>query len=326
MYMSYSYRFTTQGIGGLDYGAPGDDETRFKVLDKLVELGCTNWDTADIYGDSEVLIGKWFKATGKRDQIFLASKFGITPEGPNGSPEYLNQQLNQSLERLGVDTIDLYYVHRIDSKTPIETTMNALVDLVKAGKIRYIGLSEPSPTTLRRANKVHPIAAIQVEYSPFVLDIEQKGHLLDTARELGVTVVAYSPLGRGLLAGQVTSHADIPDDDMRKGIPKYSEANFPKITSLVNKIKDIGKKHNATSGQITLAFMLAQGDNIIPIPGTKKIKYAEENVGALGVKLTPEDIKAIRKAIVETELTGDQYPTAYMHLLYGDTPEPSAGA
>ncbi|KAF8754640.1 aldo kereductase [Rhizoctonia solani] len=268
--------FGAMGIGGLDYGAPGDDETRFKVLDKLVELGCTNWDTADIYGDSEALIGKWFKRTGKRDQIFLASKFAITPEGPNGTPEYMNQQLAQSLERLGVDTIDLYYVHRIDSKTPIETTINALVEQVKAGKIRYIGLSEPSPTTLRRAHKVHPISAIQVEYSPFVLDIEQKGHLLETARELGVTVVAYSPLGRGLLAGQI------------KRDPKYSEANFPKIISLINKIKEIGNKHNATSGQITLAFMLAQGDDVIPIPGTKKIKYAEENIGALRVKLTQE--------------------------------------
>ncbi|KAJ1309071.1 hypothetical protein OPQ81_004750 [Rhizoctonia solani] len=315
--------FGAMGIGGLAYGAAGDDESRFKVLDKLVELGCTNWDTADIYGDSEVLIGKWFKRTGKRDQIFLATKFAITPNGPNGKPEYMKQRLNQSLERLGVDTIDLYYVHRIDQTVPIETTVGALAEQVKAGKIRYIGLSEPSPATLRRAHKVHPIAAIQVEYSPFVLDIEQKGHLLETARELGVAVVAYSPLGRGLLTGQITSNADIPGDDFRKHIPKYSEANFPKIISLVNKIKDIGKKHNATPGQVTLAFLLAQGDDIIPIPGTKNVKYAEENIGALKVNLTPEEVKAIRQAIVETELTGDQYPAGFMQALYGDTPEPS---
>ncbi|CAE6477219.1 unnamed protein product [Rhizoctonia solani] len=276
--------FGAMGIGGLDYGAPGDDETRFK--------------------------------------IFLASKFGITPKGPNGSPEYMKQQLSQSLELLGVDAIDLYYVHRIDHTTPIETTIGALAELVKGGKIRYIGLSEPSPTTLRRAHKVHPIAAIQVEYSPFVLDIEQKGHLLETARELGVTVVAYSPLGRGLLTGQITSNADIPDYDMRKGIPKYSEANFPKIISLTNKLREIGVRYNATSGQVTLAFMLAQGDDIIPIPGTKKIKYTEENIGALRAKLTPEDIKGIREAINETELTGGQYPEAYMSWLYRDTPEP----
>ncbi|CUA69093.1 hypothetical protein RSOLAG22IIIB_03771 [Rhizoctonia solani] len=311
------------GIGGLAYGAAGDDETRFKVLDRLVELGCTNWDTADIYGDSEELIGKWFKRTGKRNQIFLATKFGITAQGPNGTPEYIKQQLNRSLELLGVDKIDLYYLHRVDQKTPIETTVGTLAEFVKAGKIRYIGLSEPSPATLRRAHKVHPIAAIQVEYSPFVLDIEQKGHLLETARELGVAVVAYSPLGRGVLTGQIKSNADLPDDDFRKNIPKYSEANFPKITSLVNKIKDIGKNHNATPGQVTLAFLLAQGDDVIPIPGTKNIKYAEENIAALKIQLTSEEIKAIRQAIVETELTGDQYPAGYMQSLYGDTPEPS---
>ncbi|CCO33950.1 hypothetical protein BN14_08039 [Rhizoctonia solani AG-1 IB] len=277
--------FGAMGIGGLAYGAAGDDESRFK--------------------------------------IFLATKFAITPKGPNGTPEYLKQQLNKSLELLGIDAIDLYYVHRIDQTVPIETTVGALAELVKAGKIRYIGLSEASPATLRRAHKVHPIAAIQVEYSPFVLDIEQKGHLLETARELGVAVVAYSPIGRGILTGQITSNADIPDGDFRKHIPKYSEANFPKITSLVNKIKDVGRRHNATVGQVTLAFMLAQGDDIIPIPGTKNIKYAEENIGALKVKLTPEDIKEIRQAIVETELTGDRYPTAYMGSLYGDTPEPT---
>lgn len=316
--------FGAMGIGGVAYGKyEGDDESRFKTLDKLVELGCTNWDTANVYGDSEVLIGNWFKRTGKRDQIFLATKFGITSDGPRGTPEYVKESVEQSLQRLGVETIDLYYVHRIDTKVPIETTMAALVELVNSGKIRYIGLSEPSPATLRRAHKVHPVAAIQVEYSPFVLDIEQKGHLLETARELGIPVVAYSPLGRGLLTGQITSHADIPDDDFKKGIPKYSEANFPKITSLVNKIRDIGKKHNATPGQVTLAFLLAQGDDIIPIPGTKNIKYVEENLSALKLKLSPEELKAIRDAITETELTGDHYPPSYMANLYGDTPEPS---
>ncbi|QRV87714.1 aldo/keto reductase family protein [Ceratobasidium sp. AG-Ba] len=315
--------FGAMGIGGLAYGKPADEASRYQVLDRLVELGCTNWDTADIYGDSEVLIGNWFKKTGKRNEIFLATKFGITPNGPCGTPEYIQQAIERSLKRLGVDTIDLYYAHRIDQKVPIETTMAALVELVKAGKIRYIGLSEPSPATLRRAHKIHPIAAIQVEYSPFILDIEQKGHLLDTARELGITVVAYSPLGRGLLTGQITSHDQIPDDDFRKNIPKYSDANFPKILQLVSKIKDIGKAHNATPGQISLAFLLAQGDDIIPIPGTKTVKYAEENLGALKIQLSAEEIKAIRQAIVETELTGDQYPAGFMEALYGDTPEPS---
>ncbi|KAG9074269.1 hypothetical protein FS749_014187, partial [Ceratobasidium sp. UAMH 11750] len=227
----------------------------------------------------------------------------------------------RSLQRLGVDTIDLYYIHRVDQKVPIEITIGALAELVKAGKIRYIGLSEPSPATLRRAHKVHPIAAIQVEYSPFMLDIEKKGHLLDTARELGIAVIAYSPLGRGLLTGQVTSHNDIPDDDFRKNIPKYSEANFPKILALVAKIKEIGARHNATPGQVSLAFVLAQGDDIIPIPGTRTIKYAEENIGALKVTLSPEDIKAVREATAELDISGDHYPTDYMKYLYGDTPE-----
>lgn len=309
-------------IGGVAYGQFNQsDEDRFKVLDKLVELGCTNWDTADVYGDSEVLIGKWFKRTGKRDEIFLATKFALTPAGPCGTPEYIKEASARSLEKLGVNTIDLYYVHRIDSKVPIETTIGALAELVKAGKIRYIGLSEPSPATLRRAHKVHPIAAIQVEYSPFMLDIEEKGHLLETARELGVAVVAYSPLGRGLLTGQVTSHNDIPDDDFRKNIPKYSEANFPKILTLVSKIKEVGTRHDATPGQVTLAFMLAQGDDIIPIPGTRTAKYVEENLGALKVTLSSEDIKVIRQASVEAELSGDHYPPGYMQFLYGDTPE-----
>ncbi|KAF8605286.1 Aldo keto reductase [Ceratobasidium sp. AG-I] len=314
--------FGAMTIGGIAYGQGGQsDEERFKVLDKLLELGCTNWDTADVYGDSEELIGKWFKRTGKRNEIFLATKFALTPTGVRGTPEYVKEASARSLEKLGIDTIDLYYVHRIDSSVPIESTMGALVELVNAGKIRYIGLSEPSPATLRRAHKVHPIAAIQVEYSPFMLDIEAKGHLLETARELGITVIAYSPLGRGLLTGQVKSQNDIPDDDFRKNIPKYSEANFPKILSLVSKINDIGTRHNATPGQVTLAFMLAQGDDIIPIPGTRTVKYVEENLGASKVTLSPEELKAIRQASAEAEISGDNYPAGYMEALYGDTPE-----
>ncbi|KAG9076341.1 hypothetical protein FRC06_009558, partial [Ceratobasidium sp. 370] len=253
-------------------------------------------------GDSEDLIGKWFKRTGKRNQIFLASKFGITPDGPRGDPEYIKASIEQSLARLGVDTIDLYYVHRIDPKVPIETTMGVLVDLVKAGKIRYIGLSVPSPGTLRRAHKVHSIAAIQVEYSPFVLDIEEKGHLLETARELGVAVVTYSPIGKGLLSGQITSHADLPEGDFRRLLPKYSDSNFPTILALGSRLKELGSAHNATASQVALAFLLAQGDDIIPIPGTKNVKYVEENLGAAYINLTPGEVKSIRKAITETEL------------------------
>ncbi|KAG8742624.1 hypothetical protein FRC10_001173 [Ceratobasidium sp. 414] len=324
--------FGAMGIGNFGYGTElnQDDETRFKVFDRLLELGCTNWDTADVYNDSEDLIGKWFKRTGKRDQIFLASKFAFTPEGPRGDPEYVKASIEKSLKRLGVDTIDLYYVHRIDPRVPIETTMAALVELVKAGKIRYIGLSVPSPATLRRAHKVHPVAAIQVEASAsfayisiFSLQAPHtlKGHLLETARELGVAVVAYSPLGKGLVTGQIRSHADLPEGDLRKSIPKYQDQNFPKVLSLVEKLKQIGAKHNATAGQVCLAYLLAQGDDIIPIPGTKSVKYLEENLGAVHVSLAPEEIKAIRQAIAETELTGNQYPPKLMEMLYRDTPE-----
>ncbi|KAG8795721.1 hypothetical protein FRC12_010565 [Ceratobasidium sp. 428] len=229
--------------------------------------------------------------------------------------------IEKSLTRLGVDTIDLYYVHRIDSKVPIEITMGVLVDLVKTGKIRYIGLSVPSPSTLRRAHKVHPIAAIQVEYSAFALDIEQKGHLLETARELGVAVVAYSSLGRGLLSGQIISHADLLEGDFRRLLPKYSESNFPMILALSSKFKELGDVNNATASQVALAFLLAQGDDVIPIPGTKNIKYVEENLNAVRVKLTPEEVKSVRKTIAETELPGELYPPKFKEMLYRDTPE-----
>ncbi|CCO34799.1 hypothetical protein BN14_08907 [Rhizoctonia solani AG-1 IB] len=319
--------YGAMGIGGRTYGkfVSPENESRFKVLDRLLELGCTHWDTANVYGDSEELIGNWFKRTGKRDQIFLATKFGIifdqSGASANGTPEYAKQCFEESLKKLGVETIDLYYVHRIDPKTPIEITMNCLAELVKAGKIRYIGLSQPSPSTLRRAHKIHPIAAIQVEYSPFERSIEQKGHLLETARELGVAVVAYSPLGKGILTGQVTSHSDFSDSDLRKQIPKYAQENFPKILDLVDKFKQVGKAHNATSGQAALAYLLEQGDDIIPIPGSQRIEYIEENVGASQIKLTPEELQTLRKLVNETEMRGDQYPAQLQAMLYVDTPE-----
>ncbi|KAH7338352.1 NADP-dependent oxidoreductase domain-containing protein [Rhizoctonia solani] len=323
--------FGAMGIGGRTYGkvVSSDNEPRFKVLDRLLEIGCTHWDTANVYGDSEELIGAWFKRTGKRDKIFLATKFGVDfsqPDGPhaNGTPEYAKKCFEDSLQKLGVDTVDLYYVHRIDPNTPIEVTMNFLVELVnayRAGKIRYIGLSQPSPATLRRAHKIHPIAAIQVEYSPFERSIEQKGHLLETARELGVAVVAYSPLGKGLLTGQITSHSDFSETDLRKQIPKYAQENFPKILQLVDKFKQIGKAHNATSGQVALAYLLEQGDDIIPIPGSQRIEYIEENFSASQVKLTAEDIQALKKLIEETEISGAQYPPKLQAMLYAVTPE-----
>lgn len=199
--------------------------------------------------------------------------------------------------------------------------MNTLVEFVKAGKIRNIGLSEPSPTTLRRAHKIHPIAAIQVEYSPFERTIEQKGHLLETARELGVAVVAYSPLGKGLLTGQIKSHSEFSDTDIRKRTPKYAQANFPRILELVDKFRQIGQRHNATSGQVALAYLLALGDDIIPIPGPQRIEYIEENFSAARLKLTPKELQTLNMFVNESKIDGEQYPPALQAMLYVDTPE-----
>ncbi|KAJ6482633.1 NADP-dependent oxidoreductase domain-containing protein [Mycena sanguinolenta] len=316
--------FGAMGIGGA-YGAAGDDEERFKVLDAAYASGCTMWDTADIYLDSEDLLGKWFKRTGKREEIFLATKFGfIAREGKliDGSPEYARKALDKSLSRLGVDYIDLYYLHRADPEVPIERTVGAMAEFVKEGKVKYLGLSEVSAATLRRAHAVHPIAAVQVEYSPFTLDIEDaKIALLETCRELGVATVAYAPLGRGFLSGTYRSPEDLDPQDFRRMVPRYNATNFPNILKISDGLADIGKKYGATSSQVALAWLLAQGSDIIPIPGTKKIKYLEENIAAVKVALSPEDIAAIRKLAVEADAQqGDRYPAGIAQLLFVDTP------
>ncbi|KAJ7629480.1 NADP-dependent oxidoreductase domain-containing protein [Mycena polygramma] len=310
--------FGAMGISAF-YGAVESDEERFKVLDAAYKGGCTHWDTAHMYGDSEELIGKWFKRTGKRNDIFLATKFGVAidpatggPLAVRGDPEFVKEQAATSLRRLGVDHIDLFYQHRVDTKTPIEVTVGAMAGLVKEGKVKYLGLSECSADTLRRACAVHPISAVQVEFSPFILDIEDpKIGLLATARELGVTIVAYSPLGRGLLTGQYKSPDDFAADDFRRTIPKYSAANFPKILDVVGRLEKIGENHkigekHATAGQVTLAWILAQGPEFVVIPGTKKIKYLEENLGASAVKLSNEEIAAVRKIAEEADVPGDR--------------------
>ncbi|KAF8880468.1 Aldo/keto reductase [Gymnopilus junonius] len=314
--------FGLMGMSAFYSEKSDDDEERFKVLDAAIEAGLTNWDTADVYGDSEDLVGKWLKRTGKRNEIFLATKFGATATGPNGKVEYVRASAEKSLKRLGVETIDLYYLHRADKKTPIEITVSAMAEFVKAGKVRYLGLSEISSETLRRAHAVHPITAVQVEYSPFCLDIEdEKIALLKTCRELGVTVVAYSPLGRGVLAGKFKSRADIPADDWRREIPRFSDENFPNILKLVKGFEEVGKKHNATSGQVALAWLLAQGEDIIPLFGTKNIKNIKENLGAFNVKLGPEEVKELR-AIAETAdatTLGERYPPNGMQSVFADT-------
>ncbi|KAJ7485202.1 NADP-dependent oxidoreductase domain-containing protein [Mycena galericulata] len=319
-------QFSEIGFGAMGistfYGAVESDEERFKVLDAAYEGGCTHWDTAHIYGDSEELLGKWFKRTGKRSDIFLATKFGVTPAGPRSDPEFVKEQIATSLSRLGVDYVDLYYQHRIDPKTPIEVTVGAMAELVKEGKVKYLGLSECSAQALRRAHAVHPISALQIEYSPFFLGIEDpKIALLETARELGVTIVAYSPLGRGLLTGRYKSPDDFEENDFRRTVPKFSAANFPKILGVVDRLKAIGEKHGATAGQVTLAWILAQGPEFVVIPGTKKIKYLQENLAAASLKLSADEIAAVRRIAEESEIPGGRYNEARMAGLLLDSPE-----
>ncbi|KIM85447.1 hypothetical protein PILCRDRAFT_817469, partial [Piloderma croceum F 1598] len=264
-----SIGYGAMGLAGV-YGKPMPDKERLKLLDAVYASGCTFWDTADVYQDSEDIIGNWFKRTGKRNDIFLATKFGRII---NGSPAYVKESLEKSLKRLGVEFVDLFYLHRPDTTIPIEHTVGAMADLVNAGKVKYLGLSECSAATLRRAHAVHPISALQVEYSPFALDIEDdKIALLKTARELGVTIVAYAPLGRGILTGQYKSPDDFEESDFRRSLPRFGKENFPNILKIADAMKQIGEKHNATAGQVSLAWLLAQGDDVIPIPGTTKFK------------------------------------------------------
>ncbi|KAH9970179.1 Aldo/keto reductase [Lactifluus volemus] len=309
------------------YGAAAPDEERFKLLDAVYEAGCTNWDTADVYGDSEELIGKWLKRTGKRNEIFLATKFGAgAPSGKmiDGSPAYVKEACNKSLGKLGVGYIDLFYAHRPDPTIPIEHTVGAMAELVKEGKVKHIGICECNGETLRRAHKVHPVAAIQVEYSPFTLDAEDPEiEVLQAARELGVTVYAYSPLGRGLLTGKYRSPDDFEEGDLRRIIPRYSKENFPNVLKVVEEIKQIGERHGATAGQATLAWLLAQGPHIIPIPGTRNVKYLNENLGSLKIALSSDEVQEIRDIARRADsVLGERFPAAMLETSYKSTPLP----
>ncbi|KAF1942334.1 aldo/keto reductase-like protein [Clathrospora elynae] len=314
------------GLMGLSafYGEPKPDSERLAVLDRAYELGEHFWDSSDMYGDNEDLIGKWFKANPKaRSSIFLATKFAISGDVHviDSSPAYCKQACAKSLERLGIQTIDLYYCHRVDQKTPIEKTVGAMAELVKEGKVKYIGLSEISSETLRRAHKVHPISAVQVEYSPFALEIESAQiDLLKTCRELGVAIVAYSPLNRGMLTGALKSPDDFDKSDFRRFAPRFSAENFPKNLKLVDRITEIANKKGVTPSQLTLAWLMAQGEDIFPIPGTTKSARLEENVGSLKVKLSKEEEQTIRKACEEAEIGGGRYPESFMQTCYADTP------
>lgn len=322
---------TALGIGlmGLSafYGKPKSDKERFAFLDHVFASGERHWDSADMYLDNEDLIGKWFAANpGKREQIFLATKFANYVDPATGErsirnePEYIHQACEKSLKRLGVDYIDLYYCHRVQASQPIEITVTEMKKLQDAGKVRYLGLSECSAETLKRACKVVHIDAVQIEYSPFSMDIEDPAiNLLQTCRDLGVATVAYSPLGRGFLTGSIRSPDDFEEGDFRKISPRFSSENFHKNLELVDSIKKIADKKGCTAGQLVLAFLLAQGEDIIPIPGTTKVANFEENLGALKLKISEDENREIRKAIESTEVQGGRYPEAASKALFVDT-------
>ncbi|KAG2223699.1 hypothetical protein INT45_007277 [Circinella minor] len=299
------------------YGAANDEESR-RVLTRALELGCTFWDTADMYGvgQNERFLSEMVKKN--RSKVFICSKFGIVRDqetgahlGVCGTPEYVRKACNASLERLGIDTIDLYYQHRVDKNVPIEETVKAMAELVKEGKVRYLGLSECNADTLRRAYKIHPIAAVQIEYSPWYLGIEKNG-LLAAARELGVSIIAYSPLGRGFLTGAIRSLDDLPENDNRRLAPRFSPENFQKNLDLVERIHELATKKGVTPSEYVLAWVLAQGNDFFTIPGTKKVRYLEKNINGGQLELTKEEEAEMRAAIDAAAPQGDRYAPQFM--------------
>ena len=303
------------------YGA-ADDVESIRVIHRAFDLGVTFLDTANSYGPftNEVLVGK--AVAGKRHELTIATKFGIVrnPADPtqrsiNGTPEYAKSSCDASLKRLNIDVIDLYYLHRVDPSTPIEETVGAMGDLVKAGKIRAVGLSEVSAATLRRAHKVHPITAVQSEYS--LWSREPEDEILATCKELGIAFVPYSPLSRGFLSGQIKKLEDFDANDFRRYSPRFQGNNFQKNLDLVKRLEDLARKKGCTPSQLALAWVLAQGDYLFPIPGTKRIKYLEENVGALTVKFTKEEIKEIDLISPKGAAAGQRYAEASMKTLNG---------
>jgi len=293
------------------YGSRNEAEG-IATIHRAIDLGVTFLDTADMYGPftNEKLVGKAIRD--RRDDVVVATKFGnMRGEdgaflGVNGAPDYVRKACDASLQRLGIDVIDLYYQHRVDTKTPIEETAGAMAELVKAGKVRYLGLSEAAVGTIRRAHAVHPISALQTEYSLWTRDPEDE--ILPTVRELGIGFVAYSPLGRGFLTGRFRTADDLEPDDYRRRSPRFQGENFAKNLDVVKRIEEIAREKNATPSQLALAWVMRQGEDIVPIPGTKHVKYLEENVRAQDVTLTDDDLRRIGEVAPQGVAAGDRYP------------------
>lgn len=298
-------------MGMSEFYGTGDEAESIATIHRALDLGVTLIDTADMYGSgaNEQLVGKAIKD--RRDRVVLGTKFGILRSedkgfrGVNGSPEYVHQACDASLQRLGIDYIDLYYQHRVAPQVPIEETVGAMAELVQQGKVRYLGLSEASAATIRRATSVHPISALQSEYSLWSRDPEDE--ILPTIRELDIGFVAYSPLGRGFLSGNITSLEDFPADDYRRNAPRFQGENFYKNLQLVERVKEIAAEKGVTGGQLALAWLLAQEDDIVPIPGTKRRKYLEENVAAAEITLTQAELNRINEVAPKNVAAGDRY-------------------
>lgn len=309
------------GLGCMGMSAfygPRDDSESIKTLHHAIDTGCTFFDTSDMYGfgHNEELIRRAIR--GRRDQVTLATKFGIVRDadgnfGIKGSPSYVRAACEASLRRLGIDTIDLYYQHRVDPNVAIEETVGAMAELVKEGKVRHVGLSEAGPATLRKAASVHPIAALQSEYSLWTRDLEDD--TIPACRELGIGFVAYSPLGRGFLTGQIRTPDDLSEDDWRRQSPRFQGENFQINLALVERVKEMAQEKGCTPAQLALAWVLAQGDDIVPIPGTRSIARLDENIAALNVPLSAADLERLDELAPKGAAVGTRYPEAMMGLL-----------